>query len=158
MVGLPCALQFAKTCCVGPQTRLVGQEYDFQRVVETCVTNVRLGTHLWYGGETWFGKPNIKIEGYAFPTVFIFRKRFQHVTQAPLSQQYGPKKYRYVNYQVQIRVFALPTTTTASGLRCCSKGTVSCPRSYQFWTLLSRHRTFMGKMDVGVKWFGCFAL
>jgi hypothetical protein len=105
------------------------------------------GTHLRYGGETWFGKRNIKTEGYAFPTVFIFRKRFQHVTQALLSQQYGPKKY--VNYQVQIRVFALPTITTASGLRCCSKGAVSCPRSYQFWTLLSRHRTFMGKAPSG---------
>ena len=46
-----------------------------------------------------------------------------------------------VNCQVQKHVFALPIITTASGPRCCSESTVFCPRSYQFWTLLSRQGT-----------------
>ena len=50
--------------------------------------------------------------------------------------------------QVQIHVLALLVMATASSRHCCSKGAVFCPYSYQFWTLLSRHRRLMGNTDL----------
>jgi len=64
------------------------------------------------------------------------------VTQALLSQQFDPKR------QVQKHVLALPVITTASGLRCCSEGAVSCPQSYVFCTLLSRQSPSRCTQDI----------
>lgn len=65
------------------------------------------------------------------------------LTRNPSSAESAIRPKKKVKYQVQIHVRDLPATTTASCLLYYSKGAVSCPQSYQFWPLLSRHRTFM---------------
>ncbi len=73
-------------------------------------------------------------------------KLIRHLTQVSAKSATFPKKK--VNSQVLKHVFALLTITTPSRLHCCSKGAVSRPRGYQFWTLLSRHTTCMGKASL----------